>query len=726
MARHFNFEKTDFEYSLKNIAEPSKKQYLLALIDQTRKFVFRVRWKAFHILNPSRRDAKETFGFNTQKPAPKLKELELFESNMIDLIKNIEFHKKTNRLQEKLKEDRRKINRSTKVFIPADKTNNYYGMEVGQYKELLKRNIEKEFKRGPDDLIDSFDREDKEVAEELDIADRAINKMQRQEVFINLKDTKSNFLDNPQCRLIAPCKSELGKVSKKFLDNIVDQVRSKSGLNLWKNTQECVRWFKSVQNKHNHYFVKLDLNSYYPSITKENLTAALNWARQYVTITNDQERIIIQTCRAAVLSEGQTWVKKGPRNEERFSVTMGSYSGAEVCEVVTLHLLYQIVEAGLMSRQQVGGFRDDLLGVTRATPRQGDILKKKMHELFRRNGFGIEILVNVKHVDYLDVHFDLSTGVFKPFVKAGGEVRYVDKKSDHPPRTVNIIGPGVQYRLSGNSANQEVFQAAARKNQAALRDAGHDYVLRYDETVHNNNTGGERRRRKRNRNVTYFVPPFSMTVKTKIGRKFLKIIDESFPPTNALHKRLSRHNLKLSYSCMPNQKAVIKMHNNRLLGADRAAAEPDPPCSCTAWDCPMPGGSCTVKNCIYQAKVTSQDVDGNDKVALYIGGTADFRKRYASGHLRDLRHDKYRHSTRLATYVWGLKDEGTPYTIEWFVVDRGAKHNGRRCNLCLKEAYYILYRSENNQHGPQMCSINRRQEVFSVCLHRHRNYLKNS
>ena len=88
MARHFNFEKTDFEYSLKNIAEPSKKQYLLALIDQTRKFVFRVRWKAFHILNPSRRDAKETFGFNTQKPAPKLKELELFESKMIDLIKN--------------------------------------------------------------------------------------------------------------------------------------------------------------------------------------------------------------------------------------------------------------------------------------------------------------------------------------------------------------------------------------------------------------------------------------------------------------------------------------------------------------------------------------------------------------------------------------------------------------------------------------------------------------
>ena len=151
---HFDFEKTNFNYSLKNIGEPSKMQYLLALIDQTRKFVFRVRWRAFHILNPSRRDAKETFGFNTAKPAPKLKELELFENNMIDLINNIQFHKKSNSLQEKLKEDRRKINRSSKVFIPADKTSNFYGMEVDQHKELLKRNIENECKKGPDDLID--------------------------------------------------------------------------------------------------------------------------------------------------------------------------------------------------------------------------------------------------------------------------------------------------------------------------------------------------------------------------------------------------------------------------------------------------------------------------------------------------------------------------------------------------------------------------------------------
>ena len=124
--------------------------------------------------------------------------------------------------------------------------------------------------------------------------------------------------------------------------------------------------------------------------------------------------------------------------------------------------------------------------------------------------------------------------------------------------------------------------------------------------------------------------------------------------------------------------------------------------------------------------MVSQDEDGNDKVALYIGGTQDFRSRYASGHLRDLRHERYRHSTKLSSYVWGLKDEGTPYTLSWRVVDRGARYNGKRCNLCLKESFYILYRSENNQFGPKMCSVNRRQEIFSACSHRFQKFLKNA
>ena len=91
---HFDFEQTSFEYSLKNIAEPSQKEYLVTFIKQVRSLVTRVRWRAFHILYPSNREKKKTYGFNTIKPAPIIPELKLFEEKMFNLIQKIQFHKK--------------------------------------------------------------------------------------------------------------------------------------------------------------------------------------------------------------------------------------------------------------------------------------------------------------------------------------------------------------------------------------------------------------------------------------------------------------------------------------------------------------------------------------------------------------------------------------------------------------------------------------------------------
>ena len=109
------------------------------------------------------------------------------------------------------------------------------------------------------------------------------------------------------------------------------------------------------------------------------------------------------------------------------------------------------------------------------------------------------------------------------------------------------------------AANKEVFDAAAPTYERALKEAGYKYKLEFDETVHdNNNNNTERpRKKKRKRNLIYFTPPYSMTVKTRIGQKFLKIVEESFPPGNPLHRKLSKHNLKLSYSCVPNMKSRI-------------------------------------------------------------------------------------------------------------------------------------------------------------------------
>ena len=214
----------------------------------------------------------------------------------------------------------------------------------------------------------------------------------------------------------------------------------------------------------------------------------------------------------------------------------------------------------LLQRDHIGLYRNDGLLVTPARPRQAEILKKKISELFRIEDLGIEANANLKSVDFLDVHFNLSQNSYKPYMKPGDTPRYVHVKSDHPPSVLRNLPLGVQKRLSTISSSKEEFDAAAPPYQAALAAAGHGHRLEYDETAGAGagaigaGTDGagaappRQNRRRRRRNVTYFCPPFSGIVETKIGKQFLRAIDESFPVGNALHGKLNRHNLKLTMS----------------------------------------------------------------------------------------------------------------------------------------------------------------------------------
>ena len=48
------------------------------------------------------------------------------------------------------------------------------------------------------------------------------------EAFITIKDHKPNFPENVTCGLLNPCKSEISKVRKVYLENVNDSVRSSS------------------------------------------------------------------------------------------------------------------------------------------------------------------------------------------------------------------------------------------------------------------------------------------------------------------------------------------------------------------------------------------------------------------------------------------------------------------------------------------------------------------
>ena len=71
--------------------------------------------------------------------------------------------------------------------------------------------MQKEYEKTNEKIVWQVSAEDKRIAEKLELSDR-INVTAKREAFITLKDRKDNVRNKPTCRLINPCKPELGKV----------------------------------------------------------------------------------------------------------------------------------------------------------------------------------------------------------------------------------------------------------------------------------------------------------------------------------------------------------------------------------------------------------------------------------------------------------------------------------------------------------------------------------
>ena len=56
-----------------------------------------------------------------------------------------------------------------------------------------------------------------------------------------------------------------------------------------------------------------------------------------------------------------------------------------------------------------------------------------MIDLFKQHHLNLEIKCNLKISDYLNITFDLTTGLFKPYNKTNNIPRYVNARSNQPP-----------------------------------------------------------------------------------------------------------------------------------------------------------------------------------------------------------------------------------------------------------------------------------------------------
>ena len=446
------------------------------------------------------------------------------------MIQSVKFKQVNNPFLNKLKEDTDSIQTEPKLLIAADKTTNFYKLEPSEYNDLLEKNITKSYKKAQPETTQAIHKQNKDIATKLGIDDR-VDTTANKAAFITLKDHKPNFTNKPTCRLINPTKSEIGKVSKGILDRINSNITKTRNFNQWKNTASVINWFKSSQNHQRSSFICFDIENFYPSISQDLLNKALDFASNYDNITADERNIIIHAKSSILIHKNQPWQKKG---NTTFDVTMGSFDGAETCELVGSYLLSQLQHLNI----NVGLYRDDGLAITNASPRDTENTKKEIYRIFNNNGLGITIEANKKIINFLDVTFNLNQNTYQPFTKPNTELQYVHRESNHPPITTKNIPAGINRRLSSLSSDKASFDQAVPPYQKALDESGYHYTLQCEPPTTN------RRKNRQRNNISWYNPPFSKNTSTNIGYKFLALIDKHFPKDHKLRKIFNRNTIK--------------------------------------------------------------------------------------------------------------------------------------------------------------------------------------
>ena len=81
-------DRYSFEYGMKNVPIPSEEEFKLEFLHSIHTFSTRMQWRAFHFLNPDViGNGKETYGLNTARAPPNVKELKAMQDGLCDIAK---------------------------------------------------------------------------------------------------------------------------------------------------------------------------------------------------------------------------------------------------------------------------------------------------------------------------------------------------------------------------------------------------------------------------------------------------------------------------------------------------------------------------------------------------------------------------------------------------------------------------------------------------------------
>ena len=119
--------------------------------------------------------------------------------------------------------------------------------------------------------------------------------------------------------------------------------------------------------------------------------------KQYTDISDENLRIIRHCRKSLLYNNHELWKKKD--TDICFDVTMGSFDGAEVCELVGTYLLS--LQLNIIDKNNSGLYRDDgLISLRNVNGQKMDRVRKNVTKIFKQVGFKIEIQTQLKIVNF--------------------------------------------------------------------------------------------------------------------------------------------------------------------------------------------------------------------------------------------------------------------------------------------------------------------------------------
>ena len=145
----------EFEFgSAKNIPLANKKEYMEMIIQAMEKFNSNLSWHVLFKLNPHLvSKGIETFGFNSCRAAPRMKELKEFEKDLVKLVQNGKFRKRSNPFLKTLKKEVSKI--SERFDYSCRQNIQQIFSSPGKYLGLMDREIQKRYKKETPEKVEA-------------------------------------------------------------------------------------------------------------------------------------------------------------------------------------------------------------------------------------------------------------------------------------------------------------------------------------------------------------------------------------------------------------------------------------------------------------------------------------------------------------------------------------------------------------------------------------------